>query len=168
MENLSAKTDDLILEMPEAGEGETGLIETGGLLLVAWVIGLISVWVGVGTSPLVALPGMIVFFLCSVAGLLLARFVPVSIPAVGWVSLIAILITVPGVPGADWVVEVCKKVDFLSLATPALAYGGLALTGTEFAIARRSGWKIVVVAICVMLGTYVGSVIIANLTIGLG
>lgn len=168
MQNTSANAEDLMLEIGEAGDGKIGVAETTGLLLIACLIGLVSVWVGVGTSPLVALPGMIVFFLCSVIGILLARFVPVAIPAVGWVSLIAIVATIPGVPGADWVIAACKKVDFLSLATPALAYGGLALSRTEFAIARRSGWKIVLVAICVMLGTYVGSVIIADLTIGLG
>jgi len=53
------------------------------------------------------------------------------------------------------------------MATPALAYGGLALTQTEFAIARRSGWKIIVVAICVMFGTFIGSVIIADLALRL-
>lgn len=52
-----------------------------------------------------------------------------------------------------------------AMATPALAYAGLALTKNEFTIARKSGWKIVVVAICVMFGTYIGSVVIADLVL---
>lgn len=166
MQTISAKPEDVVLDLP--GGSKTGILETIGLLVVACVIGLVSNWVGAGHSPAEALPGMGVLFLCSVIGLLCARWIRIGIPAVGWVSLIAIAVTIPGVPGADWVVEACKRVDFLSLATPALAYGGLALSKAEFAIARRSGWKIVIVAICVMLGTYLGSVIIANLTLGLG
>jgi hypothetical protein len=63
------------------------------------------------------------------------------------------------------VVAKVADLNFLALATPALAYGGLALTRNEFEIARRSGWKIVIVAICVMIGTYLGSVIVADLTL---
>ena len=33
---------------------------------------------------------------------------------------------------------------------------------------RRSGWKIVIVAICVMVGTYMGSVVVADLFLRLG
>ena len=71
-------------------------------------------------------------------------------------------------PGAAFVTDAVAKLNFLALATPALAYAGLALTANEFAIARRSGWKIVIVAVCVMLGTYLGSVVIADLTLRLG
>ena len=63
--------------------------------------------------------------------------------------------------------DAVSRLNFLALATPALAYGGLALTQTEFRIARTSGWKIVIVAICVMFGTYIGSVVIADLTLRL-
>lgn len=82
-----------------------------------------------------------------------------------WVSLLAVLVTIPGVPGAAWVAEALGRLNFLALATPALAYGGLALTAQEFRIARTSGWKIMIVAICVMFGTCIGSVLIADLTL---
>ena len=123
---------------------------------------------GTGTSPLTALPGMATLYAACIVGLALARFVPFYLPSVAWVSLIAILITIPGVPGAAWVSEQVEHLNFLALATPALAYGGLALTANEFAIARRSGWKIVIVAICVMVGTYMGSVVVADLFLRLG
>nr|WP_318254732.1 hypothetical protein [Ochrobactrum sp. UNC390CL2Tsu3S39] len=97
--------------------------------------------------------------------LILARFMPFYLPSVAWVSLIAIFITIPGVPGAEYVLANVGELNFLALATPALAYGGLALTRNEFEIARRSGWKIVIVAICVMIGTYLGSVVVADLVL---
>lgn len=138
------------------------------LLVVACALGLFANWIGTGTSPLEALPGMAILFVVCVAGLAMARFIPFYLPSVAWISLVAILVTIPGVPGSAFVTDAVGKLNFLALATPALAYAGLALTANEFAIARRSGWKIVIVAVCVMLGTYLGSVVIADLTLRLG
>ena len=127
--------------------------------------GLISNWVATKVDPMAALPGMALLYAMSIVGLLLARFVPFYLPSVAWISLVAILVTIPGVPGSAFIVEQVGKLNFLALATPALAYGGLALTQNEFQIARTSGWKIVVVAICVMFGTYMGSVVVADVTL---
>jgi len=137
------------------------------LLLVACALGLISNWVAIKVDPMAALPGMALLYAISIVGLLLARFVPFYLPSVAWISLVAILATIPGVPGSAFIVEQVGKLNFLALATPALAYGGLALTQNEFQIARTSGWKIVIVAICVMFGTYMGSVVVADVTLKL-
>ncbi|MNL22764.1 hypothetical protein D3C87_1441240 [compost metagenome] len=85
-----------------------------------------------------------------------------------WTSLLAILVTIPGIPGSAWVISQVEALNFLALATPALAYGGLALTKGEFDIARKSGWKIVIIAVCVMFGTYIGSVFIADIALRIG
>lgn len=137
------------------------------MLLVAGIIGLVSNWVATGNSPATALPGMLFLLVASTVGLMLAQAIRIGLPAVAWVSLVAVVATIPGIPGSAWVTEAVGKLNFLALATPALAYGGLALTAQEFRIARTSGWKIVIVALCVMFGTYIGSVIIAHLTLGL-
>lgn len=141
--------------------------EKMAMLAVAGIIGLAANWAATGTTALEALPGMLILLAASAVGLLIAQVVPLKLPAVGWVSLIAILITIPGLPGSAYVLEAVGRLNFLALATPALAYGGLALTQTEFRIARTSGWKIVIVAICVMFGTYIGSVVVADLTLRL-
>lgn len=151
--------------LPDHGTEKLGLAEQAGLLVIAGAVGLMGNWVATGTSPLSAAPGMVLLLVMSFAGLWLARGLPFHLPAVAWVSAIAIIATLPGVPGRAWVLEAVGKLNFLALATPALAYAGLALTANEFRIARRSGWKIVIVAICVMFGTYIGSVIIADLVL---
>ena len=155
--------------IPQHGEDErkANVARQASLLLIACGVGLISNWVGTGTSPLTALPGMVILYLLSVAGIIMARFIPLSLPGVAWTSLLAILVTLPAIPGTAWVLAQVEALNFLALATPALAYGGLALTKGEFDIARRSGWKIVIVAICVMFGTYIGSVIIADISLRL-
>ena len=161
--NVKKTVDTLTLSVESTDERKIDIVENALLLLIACALGLIANWVGTGVHPAEALPGMAVLYGASLGGLILTRFAPFYLPSVAWVSLIAIILTIPGVPGSDYVVAEVGKLNFLSLATPALAYGGLALTRNEFEIARRSGWKIVIVAICVMLGTYLGSVIVADL-----
>lgn len=153
--------------IPEEDDRSLSLGDKTGMLFVAALLGLVANWAATGVTPLAALPGMAILFAASAVGLVLAKALPLKLPAVAWVSLLAILITIPGFPGSVAVVEAVGKLNFLALATPGLAYGGLALTATEFRIARTSGWKIVVVAVCVMFGTYIGSVVVADLTLRL-
>ncbi|MEP9379200.1 hypothetical protein ABLE91_20975 [Aquabacter sp. CN5-332] len=157
-----------VLEAGSSDERKTDVLKTAGLLVVACALGLVANWVATGTSPLIALPGMVILGLCSIVGVILTRLMPFYLPSVAWISLVAIIVTIPGVPGAAYVVEQVTKLNFVAMASPILAYGGLALTSNEFQIARSSGWKIVIVAICVMFGTYMGSVVIADLTLRLG
>ncbi|MDL2204496.1 hypothetical protein QQF51_17710 [Brucella intermedia] len=157
--------DHLTLSVETTDERKIDIVENALLLVIACFLGLVANWVGTGVTPAQALPGMAVLYAASIGGLILARYMPFYLPSVAWVSLIAIVITIPGVPGSEFVLAKVGELNFLALATPALAYGGLALTRNEFEIARRSGWKIVVVAICVMICTYLGSVIIADLTL---
>lgn len=152
----------------ELDERKINVLNTLGLLLIACVIGLIGNWVATGTNPLAALPGMAILYVFCVIGILLAKGAPFYLPSVAWISLVAIIATIPGVPGQPYVVEQVDKLNFLALATPALAYGGLALTQSEFRVARTSGWKIVIVALCVMFGTYISSVIVADLILRIG
>lgn len=163
--SMKNKIDTLTLSVETTDERKIDIVENALLLIIACFLGLVANWIGTGVTPVQALPGMAILYAASICGLMLARFMPFYLPSVAWVSLIAIIITIPGVPGADYVVAQVADLNFLALATPALAYGGLALTRNEFEIARRSGWKIVIVAICVMIGTYLGSVIVADLTL---
>ncbi len=107
--------------------------------------------------------GLIVLYVITMAGLILTEVVPIKIPSVAWISLVGIIVTLPWTPGSEWVVEQAKNVNFLTLATPCLAYAGIAIARQEIELAKTSGWKIFIVAVLVMTGTYVGSAFIAEL-----
>ena len=148
-------------------DNPVGILQTASLLAIIAAIALVGNWIATGVHPIEALPGMLVLCAVSLVGLGIGRIAPFHMPTVAWVSLIAIIVTIPGVPGQAAVLSLVDKVNFLALATPILAYAGLALSQQEFSLARRAGWKIVIVAICVMLGTFMGSTIIADLTLRL-
>ena len=44
------------------------------------------------------------------------------LPMVFWVSIIAVVISLPGFPGGDWGSHYTKQVGFLPITTPVLAY----------------------------------------------
>jgi len=157
-------------EVATPGRHENASIDLGqhaALLLIVCAIGLIGNWIATGTTPIAAFPGMAILYAMSMAGLAIAKFVPFYLPSVAWISAIAILLTIPGMPGGAWITAEVNRVNFLALATPCLAYAGLALSSNEIHIAKTSGWKIVIVAICVMFGTFIGSVVVADIILRL-
>lgn len=158
-------TDQLSISDASAESRSIDLANHALQLLVVCAIALFGNWVATKVTPLEALPGMACLYAMTIIGLIITKYMPFYLPSVAWISLVAIIATIPGLPGATFVIEAVGKLNFLAMATPALAYAGLALTQQEFTIARKSGWKIVVVAICVMFGTYIGSVVIADLTL---
>jgi hypothetical protein len=143
------------------------LIEHATLLIVVLLIGLIGNSIGPAIPIADALPGFLILYAITLLGLVVTRYAPFYLPSIAWISLVAILATLPWTPGSGWLVGHLGNVDFLALATPVLAYAGLAITRDEVATFSRSGWKLLIVAVFVFIGTYVGSALIAQLVLGL-
>lgn len=111
--------------------------------------------------------GLAALYVLCIVGLLLTKYVPFYLPSVAWISLVGIALTLPFMPWFEWFTGLVSGIDFLALAVPPLAYAGLAISKLEIDVMRRSGWKILIVAILVFLGTYVGSAAIAELMLSL-
>lgn len=136
-------------------------------LIIVCLVGLIMNTVGPAIPLADGFVGMVVIYLISMAGLILTRFAPFYLPSVAWISLVGIVATLPWTPGSEWIVAQAKSVNFLALATPALAYAGFAIAKKEIEVAKHSGWKLALVACFVFLGTYAGSVLVAELILRL-
>ncbi|APH06437.1 hypothetical protein [Bacillus weihaiensis] len=131
------------------------------LLLIFGVVSLVGNWVGYDILPLQALPGMLVLLLVCLAGLIIQKIMPGNIPSVAYIAIIGIVISIPGVPGSDAVVAWTNEVNLLALATPILAYAGIAI-GRSWTDFVQLGWRSLVVAVCVFVGTFLGSALIAE------
>ena len=152
------RTDDIDLtEDPKFGLGAHA-----AALAVVCVIALVGNTVATENTVPQGLVGLIILWVMCMIGMLLTKFVPFKLPSVAWISLVGILATMPWTPGSAWVLDKVSHVNFLTLATPCLAYAGIAIARREIEIAKTSGWKIAVVAVLVMTGTYVGSAIVAQ------
>lgn len=170
---MSENVNDNLNEDRAASSRESGdpqnisLKEHALLLVVVLAIALIGNFVGPDIPILAAIPGMLILYVITMIGLVITKYAPFYLPSIAWISLIAILATLPWIPGSEWLVARLENVDFLALATPVLAYAGLAITRSEVGTFRRSGWKIVIVALLVFIGTYVGSAAIAHLVLAM-
>ncbi|MDI3538569.1 MAG: hypothetical protein PWP58_1380 [Bacillota bacterium] len=140
--------------------------DTLKILIIVAGITLVGNFVGFKVNPIEAIPGMLVLLGIVILGLILAKLVPFKLPSIVYISLIGIILTIPGFPGADWFVAQANKVQFLALCTPVLAYAGIA-SGKDLDEFRKLGWRIVVVSIFVFIGTFVGSAFIAQVVLKL-
>jgi len=131
------------------------------VLLIVGAITLVGNWVGYNVMPVEAIPGILVLIVISLVGLILGKIIPVQIPAVAYISLIAIVVSIPGFPGSEYVVKWTTNVNMLAICTPILAYAGIAI-GRSWADFRKLGWRSIIVGMCVLLGTYLGSAVIAE------
>lgn len=136
------------------------------IFLVTAVLSLIGNFVGFKVSPLAALPGMIILLLIVLLGYWLSLASPIKLPSIAYISALAIIVSIPGVPGAAAVSQYTKQVQFLALTTPILAYTGISI-GKDLGAFKQQGLKIVVVTLLAFVGTYVGSAIIAHVVLRL-
>lgn len=142
---------------PENQLGKTALV-LAAVCVAAWCSNVVN-----GAPLLDALPGMLILYVMVIIGLVLGRICPVYLPSVAWVSMVSIVATLPFFPGNGWIIARLAEVDFLAVVTPVLAYAGLALTGREFAMFKQTGWKLVLVALLVFTGTFIGSAVVAHI-----
>ncbi len=134
-------------------------------LPVVGVLGLVANWIGPDNPILESIPGMLILLVISFVGLVVTRYAPFDLPAVAWVTLVAMIVTLPWTPGSAWILGHLESMDFLALATSVLAYAALSIGHSEIDIFKRAGWKIVIVALLVFVGTFFGSAVVAEVTL---
>ncbi len=134
------------------------------IMLIIAAVSLIGNWVSnkFTTSLVESIPGILILLGIAVLGITLARIIPVKIPAIIYITVIGILLAVEGSPTAAYVNEAVGKIGLLPLATPVLAYAGVNI-GKDWAEFKKISWKGILVTLCVMIGTFVGSAVIANI-----
>ncbi|QXO16097.1 MULTISPECIES: hypothetical protein [Vibrio] len=141
------------------------LLDYASVLVIVCIIALISNWTGTGITPLSALPGMVIIFGMVIIGLALAKYMPFYLPSVAWLSLVSVVLTIPASPVSEFILTQVKEINFLSLVSPVLAYAGIAISKQEVSTFKTAGGKVVIIALLVFTGTYLGSAIIANLSL---
>jgi len=131
----------------------------------AWALSggltLIGDWIAHGSNPVEALPGMLIVLLVVMVGVLSNRFFGKKIPAVCWVSLIAMILTSPICPWGAEIAALTGKISFLAFITPMLTFAGLSIA-KDIPAFRRLGWRIVVVSFAANAGTFLGATVIAQ------
>lgn len=124
---------------------------------------------GAMVTPFEAIPGMLILLAATIVGCVIYELInlviPKNLPAIAYISLVAIVITIPGVfPYAEYVIQEVNKIGLLPLCTPILAYAGISL-GKDMDTFKKQGVAIVIVALITFVGTFIGSAIIAEIVL---
>ena len=112
-------------------------------LIVLFIVGAMSLVANaIGTKYTIveAIPGLLFLIFLAIAGVVLAKYLPGRIPAVAYIVTLGCILTYPTMPGSDVINEAVKKVGFLQLCTPILAYAGIAI-GKDLDAFAKSGWR---------------------------
>ena len=137
------------------------LPETTLVLIITAFLSLVANALSSNIPFLDAVPGMVILIAISLAGIIAARVLPGGIPAVAYITTLGCILTYPGFPGSEIVNMYMKKVGFLALCTPILAYAGISI-GKDMDAFKKTGWRIVVLACVIFIDTYLGSAVIAE------
>ncbi|WP_295235837.1 hypothetical protein [Veillonella sp.] len=87
-----------------------------------------------------------------------------KLPMVFWVSILGVILSIPGVPGSEWITKQAAEVTFLATTTPVLAYAGLSL-GKDLGAFKQLSWRIIPVALAVAAGTFICAVLVAQIVL---
>ena len=103
---------------------------------------------------------------CIVNDILSAKL-NINFPIIIYISLIGIIMSIPGVPFYGLVAEANNAVALLPLTTPILAYAGISL-GKDLRSFKQQGLAIICITLLAFTGTYLGSAIIAHVFLTMG
>ncbi len=146
------------------------------VLVVSCIIATIgnaiySAKAGDPVSVVEGIPGMLLLLLISLGGLAIWAAVNKNhakhnMPAIAYISLLAMVMTIPGFPGAEFTYASINKIGLLPLCTPILAYAGISV-GKDLDTFKQQGVAIVLVSLFAFVGTYIGSAIIAQIVLSI-
>lgn len=131
------------------------------ILLIFSVMSAIGNWVGYQYPFEESLVGMLILCAITLIGMIIEKYVPYNIPAIIYISIIGLLVAVPWCPISGPIIYYTSRVDLVSLTTILLAYAGVAM-GKDLGEFKKVGIRGIIVTFFVIIGTYLGSAIIAQ------
>lgn len=137
------------------------------VLLLIVGLGIITAnFVGFKASFLESLPGTLVLLGISLAGIIISKILPLKLPVIAYCSIVGLLVACPISPVANFVIESTTQINFTAPLTLVGAFAGISV-GSELKTFATQGWKMVVIALLVMTGTYIGSTTVSHIILSL-
>ena len=134
------------------------------LLLIFSIIVAIGNAVGLQKSVLNGFIGMLILSIITIIGLALERIISWDIPALLYISIIGIILAIPGMPTAETVYYFVSSLEISSICTAFLAYVGIAI-GNDWDKFKKIGWRGIIITMIVIAGTYYCSATIAQISL---
>ena len=140
--------------------------EWGFLLIIACLGIMTANFVGFKVAFLDSLPGVCVLLVISGIGVVLSKIIPLKLPIVAYCSIVGLLAASPISPVSAFVIESAGKINFTAPLTMVGAFAGISI-GNEIKAFAKQGWKMIIIALLVMTGTFIGSALVSNIVLSL-
>lgn len=134
------------------------------LLIIFSFIVSVGNWVGYENPIFESFVGMIILSIITIVGFALERYIPYNISSIVYISLIGLILSVPGSPSSEFIIHYVSKIELVSICTVFLGYVGIAI-GKDWNKFKKIGWRGVIVTIFVISGTYLCSASIAQMVL---
>lgn len=108
-----------------------------------------------------SLPGVLVLLGISLVAIFLAWLIPLKLPTVAYCSIVGLLCACPLSPAADFVIQSVNQINFTAPLTMVGAFAGMSISNQIRQFVKQ-GWKLIIISILVMTGTFFGSLCIAQ------
>lgn len=134
------------------------------LLLIFSVITAIGNFLGYKHPMTDSLVGMGILSLITLIGVWLERYLPLNVSSILYISIMGIVLALPGMPTSGFVLYYVSKIELLSIVTVFLAYVGIGM-GKSWDEFKALGWRAIVITILVIAATYYGAAIVAHIVL---
>jgi MFS family permease len=160
-------------EISAAPSGEVEKKPESLVTMPTWVIFVILVVIGIPITAIATksftyqlVVGYLLVAALAAAGMALSKLTRNKVPAMVMIVTLGVIISSPISPIAKWVTAMTTPVDFLSICTVVLSIAGLTV-GTKLSLLKGLGWKIIPVGLVSVAASYLLSVCVAELALGL-
>lgn len=108
-----------------------------------------------------SLPGVLILLVISAAAAFLSWLIPLKLPTVAYCSILGLLCACPISPVADFVIQSVGQINFTAPLTMVGAFAGMSISNQIKQFVKQ-GWKMILISVLVMTGTFFGSLVIAQ------
>ena len=137
---------------------------------VEWIVLFILAGLGIALANFVgfqvgfleSLPGILVLLVISLLAVVCTKVIPLKLPIVAYCSIIGLLAACPISPIREFVIDAAGKINFTAPITLVGAFAGMSISD-QIKTFVKQGWKMIIIGIFVMTGTFVGSALISQL-----
>ena len=127
---------------------------------------MVANFIGFDVAFSQSLPGVLVLLVISAAAAFLSWLIPLKLPTVAYCSILGLLCACPISPVADFVIQSVGQINFTAPLTMVGAFAGMSISN-QLKMFFKQGWKLIIITVLVMTGTFFGSLVVAQVVLGL-
>ena len=141
---------------------------------IEWAVMFVVAGLGIGLANFVgfdvnfmdSLPGILILLAISLVAVVISKLVPLKLPIIAYCSILGLLVACPISPMREGVIEAVNKINFTAPLTMVGAFAGISISD-QIKSFLKQGWKMILIGILVITGTFLGSALIAQIILSL-